>query len=168
MCWGAGSAGLTPSRSPQSLLPPSDASLWLAVTVGQVTGDLWAGGCYLLVGSWLFLLHGSLLPILTGLNLWQLGWEVSKTGADENWFYSLTATCSFKTEQVLTSLSLLFWSVTWGQECAWAQPLLIAQPQTWAPPGSLPPPPSALLRASFVVVSAHSGLFRFYVEFCSY
>lgn len=74
----------------------------------------------------------------------------------ENWFYSLTATCSFKSEQVLTSQSLLFWSVTWGQECVWAQPLLIVQPQTWAPPpGPLPSPPSALLRASLVVVSVH-------------
>nr|KAF6281668.1 hypothetical protein mPipKuh1_010206 [Pipistrellus kuhlii] len=109
---GAGSAGRPPSEPRASPAPGASLSPmgWQilsaqAVPAARFTAPLWAGG----------------VPTpLTGLDLWQLGWEVSKTGADTNWFYSLIAACSFKTEQVLTSPSLFFWSVTWGPECAWA------------------------------------------------
>lgn len=164
MCWGAGSAGLTPSWSPESVLPPSDAPLWLdgGAASCQPRGCHSGAGHWRPLGRW-------------GVSQWDPGCSSSMApfspselvwtcGSWGGRFYSLTATCGLKTEQVLTSLSLLFWSVTWGHECAWAQPLLIAQPQTWAPPGSLahPPPPAFLRSEPFfsgnsVHVLAYSG-----------
>lgn len=143
-----------PERAPSQWCPPvagwRGRSLETSGQVGVVSQ--WDPGC-----------SSSMAPFSPSELVWTCGsWDGR---------FSLTATCSFKTEQVLTSLSLLFWSVTWGHECAWAQPLLIAQPQIWAPPpGSLAhPPPPALLRSEPFFSGnqrAHSGLFGFYIEFC--
>lgn len=120
---GAGSAGLTPSQS----APPLPAgSRPLMPPCGRMDSSLETSGQWVCspTGSWLFLLHGSLLPLLTGLDRWQLGWEVSKTRYRHELVLLPNRHCSFKMERVLSSPSRLSWSAPRGHECAGGQPLL--------------------------------------------
>lgn len=178
---GAESAGLPPSQSPQSLLPPTDASLWL----DGVAESCQPRGCHSgtvhwrPLGRWVFFPSGIVvvsppwLPTpLTGLDLWQLGWEVSKTGTDTNWFYSLIAIAALRRSKYLPRRAC-FPGLPRGvmnmrghshSSLAYRDSLsVIAQPQIWAlllVPSSVLPrrlAPSLSLVVIRVHILAYSG-----------